>query len=380
LAEPDSFLVVALSGRALAVAIRRSGRRARVIDLFGDTDTRASAEASMVVAGDFDRGFDEAALLEAAAELAPANAEPLFGLVYSSGLESRPDVLARLARGRRLFGNTPEVVARTKSPREFFELLWRLKLPHPEVRFERPADPSGWLSKGVGGSGGGHVRRAREGAEGEGQLYFQRRVAGRPIGVSFVANGHGARIIGCNEQWVSADDEATEFRFGGTLQPAVLSPAIARLLPEVVASLVPALGLVGLNSLDIMVEGDEFRIIEVNPRPGANLDIYDHLEGMSLFALHVAACQGDLPATIPALRMATAMSVIYAREASLVPAAIDWPPWVADRPAPGARIDPGAPICTVLDVASSAEAARQAITAKTAWVRSVLHPLGQGKT
>ena len=73
LAEPDIYLAVALSARALAVAARRAGRRVVVADLFGDTDTRASAEASLVVDGDFDDGFDAAALLGAAERLAPAS-------------------------------------------------------------------------------------------------------------------------------------------------------------------------------------------------------------------------------------------------------------------------------------------------------------------
>src|SRR5215510_16511653 len=93
LAEPDAYLLVALSARALAVAARRAGRRGRVIDLFGDTDTRASAEASLVVDGDFATGFDADALLAAAERLAPASSPPRFGLVYGSGLESRTDLL-----------------------------------------------------------------------------------------------------------------------------------------------------------------------------------------------------------------------------------------------------------------------------------------------
>ncbi|MGH8704531.1 MAG: hypothetical protein ACREUO_03830, partial [Burkholderiales bacterium] len=96
MAEPDIYLLVALSGRALAVAARRAGRRAVVADLFGDTDTRASAEASLVVEGDFDEGFDAAALLAAAERLAPRASPPRFGLVYGSGLESHAQLLTQL--------------------------------------------------------------------------------------------------------------------------------------------------------------------------------------------------------------------------------------------------------------------------------------------
>jgi hypothetical protein len=123
-----------------------------VADLFGDTDTRASAAASLVVEGDFDEGFDAAALLAAAERLAPAASPPRFGLVYGSGLESHTHLLAQLADGRRLFGSAPATVARTKNPQEFFALLDRLGLPYPTIAYSPPADPAGWLTKQVSGS------------------------------------------------------------------------------------------------------------------------------------------------------------------------------------------------------------------------------------
>ncbi len=41
------------------------------------------------------------------------------------------------------------------------------------------------------------------------------------------------------------------------------------------------------------------------------------------------------------------MSVVYAESLIQVPGDISYPAWLADRPAPGARIEPGAPVCTV---------------------------------
>jgi predicted ATP-grasp superfamily ATP-dependent carboligase len=369
LAEPDIYLAVALSARALAVAARRGGRRVVVVDLFGDTDTRASAEASLVVDGDFDDGFDAAALLAAAERLAPASSALRYGLVYGSGLESRPDLLAQLAAGRRLVGNAPATVARTKNPREFFALLDRLGLPYPAISHALPADPTGWLMKRVGGAGGGHVEPARAGAAPDGSRYFQRRRDGRPVGASFLADGRSALLLGFSEQWSSPDS----FRFGGLLQPAMISRRIADAVPAVLDALTRALGLVGLNSLDLIVDGDDFAILEVNPRPGANLDIFDGADTAGLFGLHVAACEGRLTRQWTPPPQATAMSVLYAERPLRVPRQPSWPAWVADRPAPGARIETGAPICTVLAAASSPAAARAAIAARTAQVYSKLH-------
>jgi predicted ATP-grasp superfamily ATP-dependent carboligase len=368
LAEPDIYLLVALSGRALAVAARRAGRRAVVADLFGDTDTRASAEASLVVDGDFDAGFDAVALVRAAERLAPVSSSPRFGLVYGSGLESRTDLLAQLADGRRLFGNAPATVARTKNPQAFFALLDRLGLPYPTIASSPPPDPAGWLMKRIGGSGGGHVAPARAGAASDGGCYYQRRIAGRAIGASFLADGRRALLLGFSEQWCSPES----YRFGGLLQPAALGSCIADAIPAALDGLTRELGLVGLNSLDLIVDGDDFHILEVNPRPGANLDVFDGADPAGLFGLHVAACEGRLPERWTPPGQATAMSVLYAERALRVPQGVSWPAWVADRPAPGARIEAGAPICTVLAAAPSRAAVREAIAARTTHVFSEL--------
>ena len=373
MAEPEIYLLVALSGRALAVAASRAGRRAVVADLFGDSDTRASAEASLVVEGDFDDGFDDAALLAAAARLAPASTPPRCGLVYSSGLESRPDLLARLAEGRRLYGNTPATVSRTKDPKDFFALLDRLGLPYPEIAAAPPADPAGWLVKRIGGSGGGHVAPAQAGARVDGDCYFQRRLAGGPIGASFLADGKRALLLGFSEQWSTPGS----YRFGGLLQPAAIDASVAAAIPAALDALTRELGLVGLNSLDLIVDGEDYAILEVNPRPGANLDIFDGADPAGLFGLHVGACEGRLPPRWTPPPRATAMSVLYAERPLRVPLQVIWPDWVADRPAPGARIEQGAPICTVLAVAPSRAAVREAIGARTAQVFAELLDAGE---
>ncbi|MGE0120046.1 MAG: ATP-grasp domain-containing protein [Dongiaceae bacterium] len=374
MAEAEVYLIVALSGRALALAVRRSGRCPVVLDLFGDADMRANAAASLIVAGDFDKGFDESALLAAAERLAPAGSLPPYGLAYGSGLESRPELLARLAEGRRLYGNTPETVARTKDPRRFFPLLDRLGIPYPEIAYAPPADPAGWLVKQIGGSGGGHVAAAgADAAPGEGS-YFQRRMRGRSIGVSFLADGRRSFLLGCSEQWSSPSARPGTYRFGGLLQPTEISQHVLATIPAMLDALVDGFGLVGLNSLDLLVEGDDMHVLEVNPRPGANLDVFDGGDPAGLFGLHVAACEGRLPRQWTPPPATTAMSVLYADEPLLVPTEISWPDWVADRPAPGARIERGAPVCTVLVAASSCDAARELMVAREAFVRASLCP------
>jgi uncharacterized protein len=369
LAELAAFLLVSLSGRALATAARRAAHTVRVLDLFGDSDMRAQVESSAVVPGSLDEGFDGAALLAAAARLAPSRMPAQYGLVYGAGLEDRPQLLSDLCRGRQLFGNPPKVVQRTKDPRSFFQILERLHIPHPAISFLHPSDPKAWLIKRVGASGGSHVMpAAAAGGDGEGR-YYQQRVPGKPIGASFLADGKHAFVLGFSEQWSWAGTGGVRsFRFGGALQPAPLAAKVADAVSGLLDALVPQLGLVGLNSLDLLVDGENYAIIEINPRPGANLDIFDIAEPSGLFGLHLRACEGDLPSRWHAPPEATAMAVVYADRRSHAPATEDWEDWVVDRPAPGAAMEPGTPVCTVLASAPTPDAVRALVDERVAAV------------
>ena len=86
---------------------------------------------------------------------------------------------------------------------------------------------------------------------------------------------------------------------------------MADVLTQAVERLAQAIPLIGLNSADFLVDGDEFRLLEINPRPGATLDIFEPAEG-SLFALHIAACEGELRAAPPCIDGARAAAIVYA--------------------------------------------------------------------
>jgi predicted ATP-grasp superfamily ATP-dependent carboligase len=347
LPERPALLVVALSGRALAVAAKRAGYRVAAIDLFGDTDLRAAADDLAVVEGAPDTGFDQASLLAAVDKLASAESAPCIGLVYGTGLEAQPELIELLAESRRLYGNGPDTLRRVKDPREFFAALDRLGIAYPEIRFTLPADGRGWLSKKIGGSGGAHVMPVSAASDAR-DRYFQRLAAGRPVGISFLANGRRAFLVGVNEQWCNTDVPKLPYRFAGGLQPAAVSARLRRDLAELLDALTAEFGLIGLNSLDVLDNGQDYSVLEVNPRPGANLDLYDSSGTAALLAWHLAACEGRLPDKPLTLPPVSAMSIIYTASVCRVPADTDWPEWVADRPEPDACIAEGAPVCTVL--------------------------------
>ncbi|MHB8883676.1 MAG: ATP-grasp domain-containing protein [Methylovirgula sp.] len=350
--ETPTILIVAPSGRALAAAARRAGYRPLVADFFDDLDTRTLAAANILVAVT-ERGFEGPELLAQLQHLA-AEQDPL-GLVYGGGFEDRPELIAELGRHFPLYGNAPEVVARVKDPQSLADLCRRLAIPHPEICFELPSEPAAWLVKHAGGGGGLHIAPAL-GKNLEPGDYYQRRIDGRPISVLLLGNGEAACGLGLSEQWTAADSERP-FRFGGALRPARLAAALAEKIIEAAEKIGAAAELVGLNSVDFLVEDDNFHLLEINPRPGATLDIFADRDGL-LFAAHLAACKGRLPQQPLAFPAAGATAIFYA-PCDLDPMPLlDWPDWCQDRQKSETRLHKGDPVCTVSAEAETPEAAR----------------------
>ena len=362
-ASPEQLplLVVSASGRALAQAAARGGLKVVVLDLFNDMDMRELCVASRSVAGRNGK-WDARRLLAAAQLLCPP--DRCGGLVYGSGFEARTGLLARLARGRTLFGNAPDTVTRLKDPVQFFPLLDSLGIAHPETRLDPPAEVSGWLVKRIGGAGGSHVKPASSRHRARPQRYFQRWQAGRTLSVLFAADGRDARMVGFNEQWTTGIAQCAPYCYGGAVGGVSLPDNVRATIAGALDRLVRATGLVGLNGLDFILDADdEPRVLEINPRPTATIDLYDaDFEG-GLLALHLRACRGELPDVRRADR-SRAHAIVYAAAALRVPARMTWPAWCTDIPESGSRIPAGAPICSVHAMAASSAQARNVVMAR----------------
>jgi predicted ATP-grasp superfamily ATP-dependent carboligase len=359
--DSPAVLIAALSGRALAACARRGGYRPLVADLFGDLDTRELAEASERVPGSLGRGLARGPLLASLDRLAAGR--PVIGLVTGSGFEDRPRLLRSIGDRHVLLGNPPDVVAAVKDPYRFASLCADAGVPHPEIREDRPADGE-WLRKRCGGSGGDHVAPSTRRATTRRGWYYQRRVPGDPISAAFLAARGACQVLGLSQQWVDPAP-GRPFRYGGASRPAALSSVRATELEDAVARLVSHTGLRGLNSADFLVHESGLHLLEVNPRPGATLDIFADREG-TLFRLHLDACAGSLPDTPPDWPGAAAAITVYARTDIELTADFGWPDWTADRQAPGEPVPGGSPLCTVLAEASDAAAAECLVRARAA--------------
>lgn len=372
----EAVLIAAQSGRALAQAARRAGLRPYVADLFGDADTLALAETCRVMPGRFGRGMVPEAALDALDGLA-AEAGDSLGVVLGSGFEDDPALIADIARRHRLIGASAETVAVLKDPFAFAALCARLGVPHPAVSAGPVDDPSRWLAKARGGSGGGHIRPA-ETAMPEPGHYLQARVPGRPYALNGLAAGGDVRVLALTEQWCSPAP-GRPFRYGGAVAfaegetgplPAPLVAAITRAAGRIVA----ATGLTGLFSADFLSDGSEWWLTEINPRPGATLDVLDR-RSRPLLPAHVAAClsggrQIDLGA--PPVD-AAASAICYAGCDHAPVPTVAWPPHVRDRPGAGTVVRRDAPLCTVFATGANGAAARTALHERVGRLRMALN-------
>jgi predicted ATP-grasp superfamily ATP-dependent carboligase len=115
----------------------------------------------------------------------------------------------------------------------------------------------------------------------------------------------------------------------------------------------------GLASADFLLCGEVPLLLEINPRPGATLDIFDRGR-RKLLSLHIEAVrEGKLPPRALDLQDAMASAIVYAARRAQAPADGVWPAWVADRPQPSEWIDKSRPICTVSARAGTAAGARR---------------------
>src|SRR5215470_3079565 len=338
-----AVLIAAASGRALAASARRAGYAPLVVDFFGDQDTIAVADAHVRMTSGLGRGMSDSELLLAFETLAASRLP--CGAVCGTGFEDRPDLLVTIGQRWGLVGNSPDTVARIKDPVEFAALCRRCGISHPEISLARPTDMTGWLAKRIGGAGGTHVRLACDEEHAAGHMYFQRRAKGTPVSALLLADGRRSMLLGFSTQWASPAPRRP-FRYGGAARPAPLKPVTADAMTAAIERFSSAIPLLGLNSADFLVDGDHFHLLEVNPRPGATFDIFEP-PGRSLFALHVAACHGTLPAEPPVYDTAAAGAIVYAdRDIAAMPA-MDWPDWAVDRPAAGSTVNAETPLCSV---------------------------------
>ena len=351
--DRPAVIVAAYSARALASSASHAGFAPLSIDVFGDDDTREMSFSSVKLEGGLSEGLTPDKVADAVEMLISAH-DPV-GLVYGAGFERQPETIAAIARRTRIFGNEAATLERAKDPVALAQICQANEVRHPPIAFAPPDEPELWLTKRRGGAGGAHIAMAEAPSRAWPDSYFQRRVTGKSISALFLASKKKAEIIGLSTQW-TAPTPASPFRYGGAAGPVEIDPAQAGEVARSVAAIASELDLVGLNSADFLVSADAVWLIEINPRPGATLDVFDSNE-TPLFARHIAACEGRLTPTSPSVAFKAA-EIVYAPYDIVAPEGRNWPDWAVDRSAAGTRFSAGDPVCTVLGSGATVDLAR----------------------
>jgi predicted ATP-grasp superfamily ATP-dependent carboligase len=357
---PPAIIIVACSARSLASSASRAGFAPLSIDVFGDDDTLGMSLASVKLDGGLSEGLTLDKVAGAVEMLISAH-DPV-GLVYGAGFERQPETIAAIARRTRIFGNDAETLMRAKDPVALARVCEENGVQHPAIAFTPPAAPELWLMKRRGGAGGAHITTAEGASCASPHSYFQRRVGGKSISALFLASEKKAEIIGLSMQWTAPTPDSP-FRYGGAAGPVDIDPAQAQEIARSVAVIVSELDLVGLNSADFLVSTDAVWLIEINPRPGATLDVFESNEA-PLFARHVAACEGRPTPAAPSVGFKAA-EIVYAPCDVVAPEGRRWPDWAVDRSPAGTCIAAGDPLCTTLGSGATVDLARACASGRT---------------
>lgn len=342
----ETVLIAGFSGRALAASARRAGYLPLVVDAFADTDTRELAADCEALTGALHKGFRYATLSAALDRLASVAETPPVGLVLSAGFEDQPSLVAQLSERYRLLGCSADAIRAAKDPDQFFSTLAELGISHPPTQRNPPANGQGWLTKRIGGSGGTHIARCRTRVHAHDDRYLQREIEGVPLSMTGLV-GKGAAFAFARP-WV-APMPRRPFRHGGLAGSIDLEPDLEARLIEIGVDVARKLDLKGLISFDILLVDGVPHLTEVNPRPGAALDIFDDEQG-TLFKAHLLAASGEDPTPLLAQSWRPrprASACLYADDAAVTIGPIAWPDWVSDRPTEGTVIARHDPVATV---------------------------------
>lgn len=370
-------LLVGISTRAAAESAARAGFAVTAIDAFADRDQHPDVR-TLSCERDFGEPFGARAVARAARTCASD------AVAYLSPVENDRRAVSMLAKGRRLWGNPPEVLARARNPVALLAAMTDAGVSMPRVALQTAdvpaASASRWLLKPFQSGGGSGVREwsgARRLPRG---AYLQERVEGTVGSVVFVAAGGRAVPLGLSRQLVGeAAFGATGFRYCGSILAGAGDAQFAddeslvSLAGRAAGAASSSFGLVGVNGLDFVARGGTPSVIEVNPRWSSSMEVVERAYGLGVFGLHAAACSGQ---ALPAFDLAAARrrpgafgrAIVYARETLIVGGTDAWlaDADIRDVPRSGERVHAGRPICSVLATGVDGRSCYEALVSRAA--------------
>ncbi len=327
----------------------RAGLVPRGADLFADQDLCSVAPVRLLAKATYPANVDDV--------VAEAADGPWC---YTGAIENHPDLVDRLCKSTVLWGNGADVLRRVRDPLTLSSTLREAGVPCAECAVSLDARHEGrWLSKPIRSGAGHGIDWSRSDALPEGR-YWQRFVEGISVSGIFAGVGGNCHFLGATRQLVGCDWlHAPAWHYCGSIGPRHISDQESRDWQKMGDELVRSFGLCGLFGVDAILNEDGPRVIEVNPRYTASIEILEHGFSFASFQFHsVAFGLGNMP-TIGSVHRCVAKAIYFAPKLIRFPSEGPWDsvfqgefdPWkipmYADIPAPGSIIEPGQPVMTI---------------------------------
>jgi len=315
-------LVAGFATRHVAQSAHRAGYEVGAVDHFCDQDLSWCTK-------DREKFDDLADLPGAIDRICERHRFDLF--VPTSGAETLPVPVP-------LCGTPPGAIRRFLDKLETQAFFESLAIPAPRLLAEGDYPV---MVKPRSGAGGWRNAVIRSDAAMEAWLTLyenvphlrQEIVEGVPASVCCIANGRRAVAIAANEQILRGSGESS-FGFSGSVTP--FDHPMQKQMCALAEKIAAASGCRGTIGVDFVVGDDRVAAIEVNPRFQGTVDTVEMATGCNLFALHAAACAGDLPAASPATSQVAVRSILFADRDMTVSADLSiFRDFIADIPWPG---------------------------------------------
>ncbi len=348
------ILILGVSVRAMVESAVNGNYAVAALDAFGDRDLAAVAE-SHSLHHDLQVRYSPDALFEASKHL------QFDAIAYTANLENHPEILRRFAVNYRIIGNSPRTVGAVRCWPALFSRLKHAGFLIPETILPgnnfAPDCSRRWLVKPVLSGGGHGIKFFHRGEQPGANFLLQEFIGGKSCSASFVANGHDCVLVGVTEQLVGLGPFGAQgFRYCGNILPAreAIDSEILEKVRRLAQFLTQEYGLTGVNGIDFILDGDQVRLTEINPRYSASMELIERAYGLPMFHLHaMAVLDRELPNFVLESVLDSGMyfgkAVLFAERDAIAPDTQDWMDrGIKDVPASGEKLRKGSPVCTIL--------------------------------
>lgn len=381
--NPPDVLVVGASARAAAWSACHAFERIAACDRFGDSDLR---EVATTLVTPTLRRKDVATRIR---DQKWFEGPRSVAVLPAGGMENQPTLWKWLERHADFWGTKWQDVRQVRDAKLVAKMVRPLPIRCPENRHAGEASPrSGkWLLKSRNSGGGIQVSWWEPARVASPTLelwpntdYLQEYIEGVDYSATFVASQGRVVMIGVTRQLTGLSELGAQgWWYCGSVGPVPLESTQRKLLENLGTQLAQKFRLEGIFGVDLRWDGQDWWLLEVNPRYPAGAEVLERSSRQSVVELYAKARRGRPLIWEPSSGPLVAKGIWFNRGETLGPARLDgitasqaeavpWGRSVADVPSVGTLIHPGFPVFSVFSIVSNFEdSVERLMTAARIW-------------